>query len=545
MSFLKTLYKERLPPIADHCLSVILDTNLHRNAEKPYLFARFIRPLCRKYTPNEMVIRLENISVKKNDNPVLQNITFLDHGTDHWAITGTNGSGKSTFLDLLAGKIFPSGGKLYKDTNRKIVSVSRDYSFHRIVGNAYQYYQQRYNAYDAEVGPTLYEVLQNQVLPLGTVDPASVTLPPLAHSPEKVEETAARFRVGHLLQRKVTSLSNGETRRSLLTYWFLQKPDVILLDNPFSGLDTQSRNELKEILESMSEVQVFLVADKRDIPANFKQAIRFEQGKIVFQGAVAELPDEVQPEIAHLSAKLRRIQELHTETLPDFHTALQLVDIKVNYGAKEVLSHISWEVKKGECWAVLGPNGSGKSTLMSLLTADNPQAYRNDIYLFDRKRGTGESIWDIKKRLGFVSPELHLFFHKLTPAWKVVGSGFFDTMGLFRKLTEGQMTLIDAYLELFGIPHLKEKRLDQLSTGQQRTVLLLRALVKNPQLLVLDEPCQGLDHNQMVFFRETLNEIVTSQQKTLIYITHYAEEIPACVTKKLYLDEGRVVRVEI
>ncbi len=491
-----------------------------------------------------MVIRLDNISVKKNDNPVLQNITFLDHGTDHWAVTGPNGSGKSTFLDLLAGKIFPSGGKLYKDTSRKIVSVSRDYSFHRIVGNAYQYYQQRYNAYDAEVGPTLYEVLQNQVLPLGTVDPASVTLPPLAHAPEKVKETAARFRVGHLLHRKVTSLSNGETRRSLLTYWFLQKPDVILLDNPFSGLDTQSRNELKEILECMSEVQVFLVADKRDIPSNFKQAIRFERGEIVFQGAVAELPEEVQPEIAHLSAKLSRIRELHTEALPDFRTALQLVDIKVKYGEKEVLSHISWEVKKGECWAVLGPNGSGKSTLMSLLTADNPQAYRNEIYLFDRKRGTGESIWDIKKRLGFVSPELHLFFHKLTPVWKVVGSGFFDTMGLFRKLTEEQMTLIDAYLQLFGISHLKENRLDQLSTGQQRTVLLLRALVKNPQLLVLDEPCQGLDHNQMVFFRETLNEIVTSQQKTLIYITHYAEEIPACITKKLYLDEGRAVREE-
>lgn len=486
-------------------------------------------------------ISLENVSVKKNDNLILKNITFRDNGTRHWAIVGSSGSGKSTFLDLLAGKIFPSGGKLSKDNARKTVSVSRDYSFHRIVGNAYRYYQQRYNAYDAETGPTLYEVLQNQVLPLGTVDPSSVDLPPLAYSPEKVAETAARFRVEHLLDRKVTSLSNGETRRSLLTYWFLRDPDVILLDNPFSGLDTQSREELKEIIQGMPGVQVFLVADIKDIPPGFEQAIRLDAGEIVFTGPVKDLEEETLPEITRLAG---RITELHTGPLPDFHTALKLVNIRVNYGSREVLSRISWEVKKGECWAVLGPNGSGKSTLMSLLTGDNPQAYRNEIYLFDRRRGTGESIWDIKKRTGFVSPELHLFFHKLTPVWKVAGSGFFDTMGLFRKLNEEQMMLIDTYLQLFGIAHLKEKRLDQLSTGQQRIVLLIRALVKNPQLLVLDEPCQGLDHNQMVFFRETLNEIVKSQQKTLIYITHYTEEIPGCVNRKLYLDEGRVVKVE-
>lgn len=489
-----------------------------------------------------MTVRLENVSVKKNDNLVLKNIMFSDNGTQNWAITGSNGSGKSTFLDLLAGKIFPSGGKLSKDKSRKIVSVSRDYSFHRIVGSAYQYYQQRYNAYDAETGPSLYEVLQNQVLPIGTVDPSSVDLPPLAHSPEKVKATAARFRVVHLLDRKVTSLSNGETRRSLLTYWFLQDPDVILLDNPFSGLDIQSREELREIIQSMSEVQVFLAADKKDIPANFEQALRFDGGEIVFNGAVQDLQEEVPPGITDLNRKLSLISGLHTEILPDFITALKLVNVRVSYGSKEVLSAINWEVKKGECWAVLGPNGSGKSTLMSLLTGDNPQSYRNEIYLFDRRRGTGESIWDIKKRIGFVSPELHLFFHKLTPVWKVAGSGFFDTMGLFRKLSEEQLLLIDNYLQLFGIDHLKEKRLDQLSSGQQRMVLLIRALVKKPQLLVLDEPCQGLDHNQMVFFRETLNEIVRSQQKTLIYITHYSEEIPDCVNRKLYLDEGRVVR---
>ncbi len=491
-----------------------------------------------------MSFRLENVSVKKNDSVVLKEITFTDYENKNWAIVGGNGSGKSTFLDLIGGKIFPSQGKIVKDKTRKVVSVSRDYSFHRIVGGAYQYYQQRYNAYDSEVGPTVYEVLQNQILPIGTVDKASVNLPAPAHSVEKVKKTAERFRVSHLLNRKITSLSNGETRRSLLTYWFLQNPDVILLDNPFSGLDAQSRNELKEVIESLSDVQVFLVAEQKDIPSNFTQVLQFKEGEIVYQGGFDALKQETVSGIDNLAENLNTIQNLHSEELPDFKTALKLVNVNVSYGEKSVLENINWEVRNGECWAVLGPNGSGKSTLMSLLTGDNPQSYRNEMYLFDRRRGTGESIWDIKKRIGFVSPELHLFFGKSSPVWKVIGSGFYDTIGLFRKLNELQMTIIDAYMELFGIKKLKESRLDQLSSGQQRIVLLLRALVKNPQLLVLDEPCQGLDYNQMVFFRETLNKIVKSQKKTLIYITHYLEEIPECVTQKLHLDEGKVVKTE-
>ncbi len=491
-----------------------------------------------------MAIEIDNVTIKKNDNTILKEITFKDNVTENWAIVGSNGSGKSTFLDLIAGRIFPSQGKVIKDKSRKIVSVSRDYSFHRIVGNAYQYYQQRYNAYDSEVGPTVYEVLQNQILPIGTVDAASVVLPDLAHSPEKVNEVADRFRITHLLDRKITSLSNGETRRSLLTYWFLQNPDVILLDNPFSGLDEISRNELKTVIENLSDVQVFLVAEQKDIPSNFPQVLQFKEGEIVFEGRLDALRQEAVSGIGNLADKLDTILKLHPEKLPDFETALKLVNVNVSYGNKPVLIDINWEVKQGECWAVLGPNGSGKSTLMSLLTGDNPQSYRNEMYLFDRRRGTGESIWDIKKRIGFVSPELHLFFGKSSAVWKVIGSGFYDTIGLFRKLNELQMTIIDAYMELFGIKKLKESRLDQLSSGQQRIVLLLRALVKNPQLLVLDEPCQGLDYNQMVFFRETLNEIVKSQKKTLIYITHYLEEIPDCVTQKLHLDEGKVVKTE-
>jgi molybdate transport system ATP-binding protein len=487
-------------------------------------------------------MEIENVSIKKNDNLILKNVTFKDSGKDHWAILGESGSGKSTFLDLIAGKIFPSQGKISKSNHKKIVSVSRDYSFHRIIGSAYQYYQQRYNVYDSEVGPTVYEVLQNQILPVGTIDSASVKLPPLAHSQEKIADIAQQFKISTLLERKVTSLSNGETRRSLLAYWFLQDPDIMLLDNPFSGLDYTGRIELRDILQNFSGIQVFLVAELKDIPSNFHQALKWSGGEIVYRGLIEGIKEESGLAFTNVEEKLDKIRKSQEDEFSDFETALKLVNVNINYGAKHVLKDIHWEVKRGECWAVLGPNGSGKSTLMSLLTGDNPQAYKNEMYLFDRRRGTGESIWDIKQRIGFVSPELHLFFGKLTPVWKVIGSGFYDTMGLFRGLSLEQITIIDAYLDLFDIFKLREKLLSQLSSGQQRIIFLIRALVKNPQLLVLDEPCQGLDYNQIVFFRETLNKIVISQKKTLIYITHYLEEIPDCVNLTLHLDEGEVVK---
>jgi len=178
---------------------------------------------------------------------------------------------------------------------------------------------------------------------------------------------------------------------------------------------------------------------------------------------------------------------------------------------------------------------------LSLITADNPQAYANAIWLFDRRRGTGETIWDIKKKIGFVSPELHLYFDTAATVFDVIASGLFDTIGLFRPLNEEQTALVALWIQLLSLQELRSRRLIQLSTGGQRMVLLARALIKNPPMLILDEPCQGLDDEQTAYFRELVTILCETFGTTLIYVSHYQQELPSCINHWLRLEKGVAV----
>ncbi|MCP9767798.1 ATP-binding cassette domain-containing protein [Lacihabitans sp. LS3-19] len=486
-----------------------------------------------------MPIRFENVELSKNNFTILSDLNFEIN--ENTVVYGESGSGKSILLDAISGKLFPTKGKIFKDSSKSIIAVGRDYSFHKLIGPVYQYYQQRFNSQDAEIGPTVYEVLQNQVIPVGTVNENSVELTSPLYEENWLGEIVKLMHLEHLLKQKITSLSNGETRRTLIANALLKKPAILLLDNPFTGLDVNSRVELKNILSGLKHVLIVLVANPADVPESFKNIIFLDNKSIEFIGNRGNfIPKEVKKWNIDLKL-LREIELLSTPQFDDFSTAIKIIDGKVRYGDKLVLQEINWEVKKNEKWALMGPNGSGKSSLLSLITGDNPQCYQNQLYLFDKKRGSGESIWDLKKKMGFVSPELHLYFNKYITVWKVTASGFFDSAGLFQKLNENQMKLVEAYLKLVNLFEFKDRTLNQLSFGQQRLVFLTRALVKNPALLILDEPCQGLDYNQMVYFRTILNDIATHQNKSLVFVTHYEDEIPGCVNKRLNLSEGKVI----
>jgi molybdate transport system ATP-binding protein len=214
---------------------------------------------------------------------------------------------------------------------------------------------------------------------------------------------------------------------------------------------------------------------------------------------------------------------------------IRFSNVSIRYGERYILKSLDWTVRRGEVWALRGQNGSGKSTLLSLVCADNPQSYACDISLFGRKRGTGESIWDIKKHIGYVSPEMHRAYMKDMPAIEIVASGLFDTVGLYRRPHPDQMGICEWWMNIFGIAGLKDKSFMQLSSGEQRLCLLARAFVKDPELLILDEPLHGLDTFNRRRVKRIIEAFCRRRDKTLIMVTHYDSELPATITDTLTL----------
>ena len=205
-----------------------------------------------------------------------------------------------------------------------------------------------------------------------------------------------------------------------------------------------------------------------------------------------------------------------------------------------ILDRVSWSVRAGERWAVVGPNGSGKTTLLSLLCGDHPQAYANDIRLFGRQRGSGETIWDVKRNVGLVSPEFHLYFTEPLTAERTVATGFFDGV-TNRPTSPEQDSRVRELFEAFAIEHLADRPFKSLSTGEQRLVLLARALVKRPPLLILDEPFQALDAGRVELCRDWLDRELGDDQ-TLLFVTHELAELPRTVSRTLHLQRGRLIR---
>ena len=220
---------------------------------------------------------------------------------------------------------------------------------------------------------------------------------------------------------------------------------------------------------------------------------------------------------------------------------IALRDVTVAYGGRPVLDRVSWTVCRGERWALVGPNGSGKTTLLSLVCGDHPQAYGTDVSVFGQRRGTGESIWDVKRRIGLVSPELHLYFTHPMTAHAAAATGFFDVVTP-RPTTADQDAAVGRLFAEFELSDVAGRPFGRLSTGQQRLVLLVRALVKNPELLILDEPFQGLDRPAVEHAKAWLDAHLGADQ-TLVFVSHHPNEIPASVTRFLRLDGGRVAEV--
>ena len=221
---------------------------------------------------------------------------------------------------------------------------------------------------------------------------------------------------------------------------------------------------------------------------------------------------------------------------------IEINHVTIQRGHRRILDDVTWTVRHGEHWALLGPNGSGKTTLLGLIQGDNPQAYALDLRLFGARPHSTQTLWHTRQKIGWLSPELHQHYPTAWSCLDVVCSGFFNSIGLHQHCTPRQRAAACRWLREFGLADNAGAAFGELSLGDQRMVLLARAAVKKPRLLILDEPCQGLDTAHRRAVLGTVDRVVAQTGATLIFVTHHAREMPRCVSRVLRLKSGRVGR---
>ena len=455
---------------------------------------------------------------------------------EHIAIVGPNAAGKSLLVDMLIGKYPLACGTIAYDfrpsVSQAVYDNIRYLAFRDTYGTAdgHYYYQQRWNQTEQDEVPLVRHLLGES-------------------KDEKLKSLLFDlFQVEDMLDKKVILLSSGELRKLQLVKVLLSAPRILILDNPFIGLDASTRALLDDLLgrlAGMWPLQIVLVLSMLDdIPSFVTHVIPVENRRVgekmereaylnAFRKRDEAGREESNRELDQLERRLCELPDKAVSHADD--EVVRLNGVTIRYGDRVLLDRIDWTVKRGEKWALRGANGSGKSTLLSLVCADNPQSYACDIRLFGRKRGTGESIWDIKKHIGYVSPEMHRAYMKNLPAVEIVASGLHDSIGLYVRPHAEQMAVCEWWMEEFGILSLRDVPFLQLSSGEQRLVLLARAFVKDPELLILDEPLHGLDTYNRRKVKRIIEAFSRCRDKTLVMVTHYEGELPSTVTHTLSL----------
>ncbi len=337
--------------------------------------------------------------------------------------------------------------------------------------------------------------------------------------------------LSHLRDSGFRVLSTGETRRVMLARALATQPDLVLLDNPFTGLDIAHRAALARYLHSLSQNVQLLITFSResDMPEWINSIALFSAGKL--DSTMDKSSWDNHPIIGQIKSQSKQQSEemmslirQHQHSTPFNNPIFELKNGTVEYTDKKIFTDLNWRIDKGQHWQVKGPNGCGKSTLLGLIFGDHPQCYSNDIDIFGKKRGTGETIWEIKQHIGMVSSALHLQYRVNCSALEVILSGFYDSIGLYNQPTRKEMDIANEWLDILHMSQYKKTSFKQLEYGQQRLLLIARAIVKQPTLLILDEPYQGLDFLGRRLVKNTLELIARENLSQLLYVSHYQED---------------------
>jgi len=477
------------------------------------------------------IVNIQNLNLKRQQKPVLKDLNWTIYRGENWALGGASGSGKTSLAQVISGLQSAAGEvKINFDNDShlpaKVLFVESWYQFKNLEGVANFYYQQRYTSQQAKDTLTVHAEL---------VDFGKENHLHFDH----VEPILEALHFATFASSQLIELSSGEHKKLQLVKALWLKPQLLIIDQPYTGLDATSRKNLNLLLDEVSTdgVQLILISNDSELPSSVN---RFAE---IINGQISVSDSRIITSV---------FEDKHLREIPDFlkespeyssRNIVKMVDVNISYGEKQVLKNINWEVKAGEKWLLQGHNGSGKSTLLSLINGDHPQSYANELYLFGNRRGSGESIWDIKQHIGLISPEFHWYFDASATVWQSIASGFYDTVGLFQQLPYSKGIQVDELVEYFGLTPDKNALLTSLPLGKQRLVLLARTIIKNPKLLILDEPCQGLDQQQTKHFNQLVDELC-SNGMTLIYVGHFESQLPTCIEKKILLENGEVKAVE-
>ena len=430
------------------------------------------------------------------------NLDWQVNLAEHWLLLGANGAGKSALTAALVGEAKCETGKRISSIN-KLMLVSSD-SHKQLLAQELEHEKH-----------TLVKDL---------------IFAEHSNNGELLAQLIKLFKFSSLLNRHFRDLSTGETRKLLLIKALSSQSELVVLDEPFDGLDVKSCQQLNKILIALSHTITFVFVLNRldEIPSFITHYGYVNQGSLLHTLA--------KPSSEQLSDLLKLLHLEHTSLdvpSPDAeqekkaftgNTLVKLSNAKVSYSDVSIFENLNWTIKKHQHWQLSGANGSGKTCLLNLITGDNPQCYNNDIEVFGFKRGTGESIWDIKQHIGFISNALHMDYRVSISALNTVISGFYDSIGLYQKPSDVQTNIAQQWLAFIGLSDKQNTSFTQLSYGDQRMLLIVRAMVKHPTLLILDEPCLGLDEANRQRVLLLVEKICAANTSTVIYVNHHAAD---------------------
>lgn len=467
------------------------------------------------------LITLEECSFAYHHQILFSGLNWSLFPDEQWLVSGKSGSGKTLFFEALTGKYRLSAGQFkfqglsgQDAVNSLKLKTAVVYFKDALMNAETTYYQQRYNSQDADDTLTVRRYL-------------------FGHGPGDEHAFNAlldSFHTSIPLDKEFIKLSNGENRKILIAKALLRKPEILILDNPYTGLDKSSREDLNTLIDRLikSGLVILLASKQPSTPSGITHALTLENRKIKYAGPISTAPETAPVEpINNFPLKFE-------ETVNnDFTIAVQLNQVTIRYEEKILLDRLNLTIRRGEKWAIQGPNGSGKTLVASLIYADHPQSYVNDIILFDQPRGRGESIWMIKEKTGFLSPEFHFYFDENQTAMEVALGGLRDNPYNPKLITPKAKNMAIALFDYYNIGYLSDQPMYVLSAGFQRLVLFIRVIIKNPPFLLLDEPFQNFDPEIIKRSKFLLNEFC--KDRTMVFITHEEDEIPECVTRRLRL----------